>query len=68
LAPLYDTTNLTTTRAAMFSQTAPGHSRRILGDSQPESETGQNAGLRSDLSYVKGVHNIKVGARFSTLF
>jgi hypothetical protein len=42
----------------------PGGSSATLN----QNRTLTNAGLRSDLSYVKGVHNIKVGGTFQHTF
>ena len=47
-----------------FADLAPGLQQETLG----QDRTLTNAGLRSDISYVKGVHNIKVGASYQQTF
>src|SRR5260221_3555270 len=47
-----------------FADLAPGLRQETLG----QDRTLTNAGLRSDISYVKGIHNIKVGASFQHTF
>jgi len=47
-----------------FADLAPGLQQETLG----QDRTLTNAGLRSDISYVKGIHNIKVGASFQHTF
>ena len=43
---------------------APG----LQSETVSQRRTLTNAGLRSDLSYVKGIHNIKVGATYEQTF
>ncbi len=43
---------------------APG----LQGETVSQRRTLTNAGLRSDLSYVKGIHNLKVGATYEQTF
>ncbi len=40
----------------------------IQQETVSQSRTLANAGLRSDVSYVKGIHNIKVGATYQQTF
>ena len=40
----------------------------IQRETLAQDRTLTNAGLRSDLSYVKGIHNLKVGATFQQTF
>ena len=40
----------------------------IQQETVKQSRTLANAGLRSDLSYVKGIHNVKVGATYQQTF
>jgi hypothetical protein len=40
----------------------------IQQESVSQDRTLANAGLRSDISYVKGIHNIKVGATYQQTF
>jgi hypothetical protein len=47
-----------------FSDLAPGLQSQTVG----QDRTLTNAGLRSSVSYVKGVHNLKVGATYSQTF
>ncbi len=47
-----------------FADLAPGLQQETLG----QDRTLTNAGLRSDISYVKGIHNIKVGANYQQTF
>ena len=47
-----------------FADLAPGLQQETLG----QDRTLTNAGLRSDISYVKGIHNIKVGASYQHTF
>jgi hypothetical protein len=47
-----------------FADLAPGLQQETLG----QDRTLTNAGLRSDISYVKGIHNIKVGASYQQTF
>jgi hypothetical protein len=42
----------------------PGLQRQSVG----QNRTLTNAGLRSDISYVKGIHNIKAGATYEQTF
>ena len=42
----------------------PGLQRQSVG----QNRTLTNAGIRSDLSYVKGIHNIKAGATYGQTF
>ena len=53
----FDETNTTTIRATIpFADLGPINSETI---SQDRKLT--NAGVRSDISYVKGIHNVKAG-------
>ena len=47
-----------------FADLAPGLQQETL--TQDRSLT--NAGLRSDISYVKGIHNLKAGATYQQTF
>src|SRR5882724_2879135 len=47
-----------------FADLAPGLQQETLG----QDRTLTNAGLRSDISYVKGIHNIKVGGSYQQTF
>ncbi len=47
-----------------FADLAPGLQQETLG----QDRTLTNAGLRSDISYVKGIHNIKVGGNYQHTF
>src|SRR6266576_6324481 len=47
-----------------FADLAPGLQQETLG----QDRTLTNAGLRSDISYVKGIHNIKVGGNYQQTF
>ena len=47
-----------------FADLAPDLQQETLG----QDRTLTNAGLRSDISYVKGIHNIKVGASYQQTF
>ena len=40
----------------------------IQQESVTQDRTLANAGLRSDLSYVKGIHNLKAGATYQQTF
>ena len=42
----------------------PGLQRETVG----QNRTLTNAGLRSDLSYVKGIHNVKAGVVYQQTF
>jgi hypothetical protein len=61
-------------RRDQFNYYPSGNPFADLGPSDLQQETaGQtrwltNAGLRSDLSYVKGIHNVKVGATYEQTF
>ena len=48
----------------LFSDLAPD----LQGESVAQNRTLTNAGLRSDLSYVKGIHNIKLGGIYQQTF
>jgi len=50
------TTSSTTTQVQIHLETLPRQ--------RPSSAKLTNLGLRSDLSYVKGIHNVKMGATF----
>ena len=56
------TTNITITRAPILSPT----SGRLQDETVSQLRFLTNAGIHADISYVKGVNNIKVGARIST--
>jgi hypothetical protein len=47
-----------------FADFTPG----LQSDSIAQSRRLTNAGLRSDISYVKGIHNIKAGATYEQTF
>ncbi len=47
-----------------FSDLAPSLQSQTVG----QNRTLTNAGLRSNVSYVKGIHNLKVGATYSQTF
>jgi Carboxypeptidase regulatory-like domain len=47
-----------------FADFTPG----LQSDSIAQSRRLTNAGIRSDISYVKGIHNIKAGVTFSHTF
>ena len=47
-----------------FSDFVPDLQRETIG----QNRTLTNAGLRSDISYVKGIHNIKAGATYEQTF
>jgi hypothetical protein len=47
-----------------FADFAPG----LQSDSVAQSRRLTNAGLRSDISYVRGIHNIKAGATYQQTF
>lgn len=47
-----------------FADLAPGLQQETLG----QDRTLTNAGVRSDVSYVKGIHNIKAGAIYQHTF
>jgi hypothetical protein len=47
-----------------FADLAPSLQQETIG----QDRTLTNAGLRSDLSYVKGIHNIKAGATYQQTF
>ncbi len=47
-----------------FSDFAPDLQSQTVG----QNRTLSNAGLRSDVSYVKGIHNIKAGATYEQTF
>ncbi len=47
-----------------FSDFAPD----LQSESVAQNRTLTNAGLRSDISYVKGIHNLKVGATYQHTF
>ena len=47
-----------------FSDLAPSLQAQTVG----QNRTLTNAGLRSNISYVKGIHNIKVGATYEQTF
>ena len=61
-------------RRDQFNYYASGNPFADLGPSDLQQETaGQsrslmNTGVRSDLSYVKGIHNVKVGATYEQTF
>jgi carboxypeptidase family protein/TonB-dependent receptor-like protein len=48
-----------------FADLAPAG---LQSESVGQDRTLTNAGLRSDLSYVKGAHNLKIGATYSQTF
>jgi hypothetical protein len=47
-----------------FADLAPGLQQETLS----QDRTLTNAGLRSDISYVKGIHNLKVGGTYQQTF
>ena len=47
-----------------FADLAPGLQQETLG----QDRTLTNAGLRSDIAYVKGIHNLKAGVTFQHTF
>ena len=47
-----------------FADLAPGLQQETLS----QDRTLTNAGLRSDISYVKGIHNVKAGATYQQTF